>query len=217
MSAISKTRLGAELEARGFAAGFTDPGYEAFLDRCETLGRVVAEETIALRQGAHAYVAQPGPVPLHTDHPEVDLVGWWCEAQDELDGACMLVDTKPLIEGLTEAERRVLRRVELECPPRAGGPPTLRFPVLRQKDGGDRLFCSPWLRSATPDPELVAALERFRVALSDFVKTEHRRVRLVPGQGLLVDNGRVMHGRGAIGIESPRRLRRVWIERRERA
>ncbi len=117
----------------------------------------------------------------------------------------MLLDTRPVIAALDARERDTLRHVDLACPPLAGGPPTLRFPVLR---GADAVFCSPWLRSADPVPLLERALDRFRARLA---AAETRSIRLAPGDALFVDNRRVLHGRGAIDARSRRRLRQVWM------
>lgn len=175
------------------------------------LGAIVGEEVIALRDGAHAYVAKPGAVPPHTDHPDVAIVAWWCEEQDETDGASHLLDARPIIESLSERERAMLRQVELWCPPLAGGPPTLRFPVLRPAPSGDAIFCSPWLRSTDPIPLLEDAIERFRGRLIDAAKDGTQRTRLAAGDALFVDNRRVLHGRDAISDASRRRLRRLWV------
>ncbi len=186
-------------------------GYEAFGCLAEGLGDVVGAERIALRPGAHAYVAQPGPVPLHTDQPEVSVIGWWCEAQDDEDGASRLLDTWPVVDSLPEGDRARLRRVELVTPPLAGGPPTMRWPVLRPAPRGEHVFCSPWLRAASDDPEDQVALDAFRSRVSAHARSAVWSVRLRVGDALFVDNRRVLHGRNAIGATSRRCLRRLWV------
>jgi hypothetical protein len=177
----------------------------------EGLGIVVQEELICLRPDAHAYVAKPGRVPLHTDQAQISVVAWHCEEQDPDDGASLLLDTRAVVESLSAHQREVLRHVELACPPVSGGPPTLRFAVLRQRPVGDAVFCSPWLQSADPLPVLVRALDDFRRRLSDAAATRTVRVRLRAGDALFVDNQRVLHGRDSIADTSVRRLRRLWI------
>ncbi len=173
------------------------------------LGSIVEEERIELRPGAHAYVAKPGPVPLHTDHPEVTYVVWLCERQDPSAGASKLLDARPVIASLTDEERHQLRSVRLACPPLAGGPPSLSFPVLVAGEQHDALFCSPWLQSVDPSQQL--ALDAFRERLSAHAKLNAFDVRMQPGDVLIVDNRRMLHGRDAIPERSPRRLYRVWV------
>jgi len=203
--------LEVELHTRGFAHVPGPIDVDAYRRLAVALGRIVGEESIALRPGAHAYVAKPGPVPLHTDHPEVDLVAWRCEEQDDVDGASLLFDARALVEGLSEGQRELLRQVELVCPPLSGGPPTLRFPVLRPDRTGDAIFCSPWLKSANAIPEHEDGLEYFRGRLSAEAKRSSVNVLLALGDALFVDNHRVLHGRRAIADASRRRRHRLWI------
>jgi alpha-ketoglutarate-dependent taurine dioxygenase len=184
---------------------------QAYEELARTLGEIVGRERIALRPGAHAYVAKPGRVPFHTDHPDVDILAWWCEAQDSEDGASQLVDTRPVVAALPEDVREILCDVELVCPPLAGGPPTERRQVLRPVDRGYSVFCSPWLKSAWPLPTHEAALELFRQRLSEHSRTAALSIRLEPGTALFVDNHRILHGRGPIPEGSLRCLRRLWI------
>lgn len=177
----------------------------------DSVGNVVSEERIALRPGAHAYVAKPGPVPLHTDHPEVDLIAWLCEEQDPEDGASLLLDSRPVIEKLRAEERHLLHEVELWCPPLSGGPPTMRWPVLRATPRGHAVFCSPWLRSANAIASHEAVLERFRKSLSAALRETAISIRLAPGEAIFVDNRRMLHGRRAIAEGSRRSLHRLWI------
>lgn len=181
------------------------------------LGHTVGEEMIAIRPGAHAYVAKPGPVPLHTDQPQIEVVCWLCIEQDEKDGASLLLDAAPVVRAQPDWRIELLRSVYLACPPVAGGAPVLRFPVLRPGVPLERVFCSPWLQSLTDHQKRQQALDDFRRSLSSAARTSAVEVRLAPGDALFVDNQRVLHGRGAITERSRRRLHRLWIIRHETA
>lgn len=201
----------AELGAAGFLLAAPSRTREEFFAAMGSWGEIVGQERIALREGAHAYVARPGPVPLHTDHPDADLVAWWCEAQDADDGATLLLDAAPVVAGIGSALRAVLRDVRLACPPLAGGPPSESRPVLRSGVDGMALFCSPWLRAVDPVAEHQAALDTLRGALSAAGRSAAIRRRLAPGEVLVVDNRRVLHGRGPIAATSRRVLHRAWV------
>ncbi len=192
------------------AEPFDEGTFKAFVER---LGRIVNVERIALRPGAHAYVAKPGPVPLHTDHPEALFVAWLCIRQDDVDGASRLYDSQPFVQELSEGDREELRKTDLECPPLSGGPPSLRFPVLTQSPSRetDEIFCSPWLRAAGADPERQAVVDGFRERLKHDIQARSIEVRLGAGDVLVVDNRRVLHGRGKIENGSKRELLRVWL------
>jgi hypothetical protein len=209
--------IDATIRQRGYVHVRGPLDLAAYRRIADALGVVVAEEVIALRPGAHAYVAKSGPVPLHTDQPQVEIASWLCIQQDEQDGASLLFDARPTIEALTADQRALLRRVYLSCPPVAGGPPRLRFPVLRPGRDSDLLFCSPWLQSADQIVEHQAALDELRNILSAAAKEQSIDVHLAPGDALFIDNQRVLHGRRAIAEASRRQLHRLWIIRHETA
>jgi alpha-ketoglutarate-dependent taurine dioxygenase len=222
--------LRAALEDRGAARApaLSRERYEAL---AASLGPVLQRERVALREGAHAYLARPGPVPLHTDHADVVQVAWWCEAADAEDGANRLLDAAPVVAALPATLRDRLRGVALECPPiptaveadpgagagagrraPAGRSPMASRLVLRPRPGRpDALFCSPWLRAVGAGPEDQAALDALRDRLRAAIARAAVRVRLAPGEALFVDNRRVLHGRDAIAPDSPRCLHRLWI------
>lgn len=201
------------IRAHGFVHVPGPVDARAYRSLATTLGAIVGEERIALRAGAHAYVAKPGAVPFHTDHPAVEVIGWRCEQQDERDGASLLLDGRQVVATLGPEERRALATVALACPPLAGGPPTERHPVLWPTPRGVGVFCSPWLHAVEPAQQHV--LDRFRARLSAAVATAAIEVRLAPWSALFVDNHRLLHGRRAIGTTSSRRLHRLWMRRGE--
>ena len=203
------TALVSELAQRGYVHLTERFDRLRMFELADELGSIVEEERIELRPGARAYVAKPGPVPLHTDHPQVTHVIWLCERQDPSVGASKLLDTRPVVESLTDEERRELRSVRLACPPLAGGPPSLSFPVLVAGEQHDALFCSPWLQSVVPNQQ--PALDAFRGRLSSQAQQDAFDVCMQPGDVLIVDNRRMLHGRDAIPERSPRRLYRVWV------
>lgn len=203
------TDLVRTLREQGFAHVAEKSDLAGYYRLAQSIGVSIAEERVALREGAHAYLAKPGPVPLHTDHPQVDVIGWYCAEQDEVDGASLLLDAAPLIQALPEDRRRVLASIELRCPPVAGGPPTEQWPVLKSTSRGIALFCSPWLKSVRPEDQDI--LDEFRRALSHEAKRSIISIRLAPGESLLIDNQRLLHGRAALQLNSRRQLIRLWL------
>lgn len=193
--------------------GVDRSSFDALVER---LGAAISEERIELRPGAHAYVAKPGRVPLHTDHPDVDFIAWRCVEQDRDDGASLLLDTRPVLDAMkreSPTNYATLFDTALVCPPLSGGPPTLERPVLRTDTAGTHVFCSPWLRAVDDRDGRGAALAELRERLSTAAKTQCVSLRMQRGGVVIVDNRRVLHGRAPIAEDSKRRLDRVWIAR----
>jgi hypothetical protein len=178
----------------------------------ESLGRVVGVERIAIREGHPMYVFSPGPVPLHTDQPEVDVVAWWCEKQDDLDGASLLLDSRPFLERLPDELRRKLHDVRLLTRSLGdGSPQTMAWPVLQSAADGPTLFYTPWLPLVSPSPEDERAFVDLGEAVARAAQNHTIAIRLVKGDALFIENRRMLHGRGAIAHESGRLFHRSWL------
>jgi hypothetical protein len=195
-----------QLEREGFAVLRAVAGPGDLERAMGALGVVVHRTAVELRPNVGTYLCKPGAVPFHTDHPDVEWIAWWCEAQDPTDGASLLVDARQLVRNLPLSEREKLRATLLPCPElgeRSSGTSRRSHPVVGPDDA---IYFAPWL--APPTDQEGAAWRRL-VALVG--RTTPRRVRLQPGDALVIDNRRTLHGRGPISAASPRRLCRLWV------
>jgi len=209
MAAHEPTDVLAPLAESGFAWLRRPHGDAEFVALARDLGQIVDDTPVRLVPGKRTYLARPAPIPLHTDHPTADIILWRCESQDGRDGASLLVDGRKVIEDLNEPQCAGLERLVLPAMVRLGDEP-LPTPILA-RDGGDGcLFYAPWLEPLGRPVEAHDALVAFRRALSGHER-EAVRVRLEPGHILVVDNHRMLHGRGRLSPESARRLRRLWV------
>ena len=171
------------------------------------VGEIVQETDVRQREGAATYLSGHEVVPLHTDHPEAFWVGWWCEAQAEGDGASVLADGQAVLSLMGE-QAKALQDVELRVPPQL---PQQILDTARVWDGR-RLYYAPWYPVARATAAGRQALEMFVSLLA--MGAGHRRIRLQPGDLLLIDNGRWLHGRNRLEDGSGRFLRRFWLRRR---
>jgi hypothetical protein len=211
MKPLSEWRPSAVLERlaeRGWCWIRTTEGEAASPNALNVFGRVRDEALVRLDPEVRSYVCAPDPVPPHTDHPSVDIIAWSCDEQDSDDGANLLLDSRAILKGLSSVARRDLTRTLLPSPPLEPGPVGL-WPVLAS-DGG--VFFAPWIEPIAMAVE--DGFKQFRTAVGESWK-DAVEVRLLPGDALLIDNRRILHGRRALHPHSRRRLRRWWIENRE--
>lgn len=174
------------------------------------LGDIVDETLVRQRGGATTWLAGRDGVPLHTDHPEADLVAWCCESQDARDGASVLADGHAILRAMG-ARANALRGVELHVP--------VQLPRQRHERravwDGERLYWAPWCRVERASDAGRRALELFTRLLA--MGFGHRRIWLAAGEWLVLDNGRWLHGRDRLSHGSGRCLRRYWVRRLSRA
>jgi alpha-ketoglutarate-dependent taurine dioxygenase len=168
------------------------------------LGPVIQKTLIAPRPNARAALATDLEMQLHTDHPRARWIGWHCVSQSSEGGVSLLKDARLALWTLPASTRAALAEVTMGC--HQVFPRDLeRWPVVRNDLGvKDWIFFTPWFRREGADEHLDAF-----VAALDQVETE--TVVLEPGQVLLIDNSRMLHGRTAIGGDKDRLLIRHWI------
>ena len=177
---------------------------EALLVELAQLGPVIQTTEITPRANAKAALATDKEMQLHTDHPRARWISWECVRQSSEGGYSLLKDTKPALDALTTAERVELRALSIRTHV-VFSDDTGAYPVLRNdRDGSDWVYFTPWMTDGQRSP----ALQKFIQALE---ATPNLSVRLYPGESLLIDNGRMLHGRSALGGDKDRLLIRRWI------
>lgn len=176
------------------------------------LGKPWCETAVELRPDVRSYLCKPEPVPFHTDHPDADWMSWRCEVQDDTDGTQQLVDGLDALRACGANVRDVLLHVHAEVKVRGDSPPS-QIPIVRATSAGDRLFFAEWIKPLEADPASSAAFAALRVEIARRSASHLQKVRLSEGEVLVIDNGRLLHGRKGLAGASKRRLRRFWITR----
>jgi alpha-ketoglutarate-dependent taurine dioxygenase len=179
-------------------------GRVSLLAQLAALGAIIQTTEITPRANAKAALATDKEMQLHTDHPRARWISWECVRQSSEGGYSLLKDTKPALDSLTESERDELRalaiRTHVVFPDDTGA-----YPILRADgDGADWIYFTPWMTDGQSSP----AFRKFTQALE---ATPTLTLRLYPGESLLIDNGRMLHGRSALGGDKDRLLIRRWI------
>ena len=177
---------------------------EALLAELAQLGPVIQTTEVTPRHNAKAALATDKEMQLHTDHPRARWISWECVRQSSEGGFSLLKDTKPALDALSLAERAELRSHAIRTHV-VFSDDTGSYPVLRNDgDGSDWVYFTPWMTNGQSSP----AFRKFIQALE---ATPTLSVRLYPGESLLIDNGRMLHGRSALGGDKDRLLIRRWI------
>lgn len=172
------------------------------------LGPIIQTTKVAPRPDAKAALATDREMEFHTDHPRAWLIAWHCVRQSSEGGYSLLKDGHKALAMLDEDTKGRLREVTMGSHKVFEGD-LERWPVVRDDlDCKDWIYYTPWLRRDGAEP----ALDAFAAALE---QVETTRIRLEPGQVLLINNTRMLHGRSAIGGDKDRVLVRHWIAHRD--
>ena len=169
------------------------------------IAQIVEQTQVRQLEGATTYLCGHDAVPLHTDHPEARWVAWWCEAQARRDGASVLADGRAVLS-LMGDQAEALKEVEQHVPPQLPRQVLETAPVWN----GERLYFAPWYPLVRTTSAGSGALDFFKSLLA--MGLGHRRIRLQPGDLLVVDNGRWLHGRDKLEKRNGRFLHRFWLQ-----
>lgn len=192
-----------ELKRDGLAA--CSVTREAVYDVLSGIAQIVEQTEVRQHDGASTYLCGNDEVPLHTDHPEARWVAWWCEAQARRDGASVLADGYAVLS-LMGDQADALKGVEQHVPPQLPRQVLKTAPVWN----GERLYFAPWYPLVRATSAGSRALAFFKNLLA--MGFGHRRIRLMPGDLLVVDNGRWLHGRDKLERHNGRSLHRFWLQ-----
>ena len=196
-----------KLGHRGFALIRRDTHREP-TELMESLGEVVDTTDVEVDEASSGMVTSHRELDVHTDHGGIDYIVWVCHSQADSGGESLLVDGYEVLEELSASTREALEQVYLTEHRVFPGDPARR-PLLRYSDGDPRLFYSSWLLDDDLTEKTKTAYDVFRDAVSNATVT---KLKLQPGDVLVVDNTRVLHGRTAIEEDSDRCLKRYWIK-----
>jgi hypothetical protein len=78
------------------------------------------------------------------------------------------------------------------------------------------LFLAAWTRPLEADAVSIAAFDALRAEIGRTIESSVLEARLIEGEVLVIDHGRILQGRKALEPNSRRRLRRFRTTRRWR-
>jgi hypothetical protein len=204
---IDFAAIQATIEEKGYCH-LPSAGADALEDLLHDLGQVIQVTEVAVKQETARLVNSDQALDLHTDHHAADLIAWHCIEQSDAGGESVLLDAEAAYAQLTPGQQRTLGRIHLtEHKVFAGDPGT--YPLVHERDGRRKFYYSFWLADENGSPEEEdESLGAFRQALD---RTPREMIKLQADDILIIDNGRMLHGRTAIGGSKRRLLRRYWI------
>lgn len=185
--------------------------YSDFSSLVTQLGRSIAVRQIKFDPSQRAQLASREAMSLHTDHPDADFVAWYCVSQSEKGGESTLLDFRRVERALDIAALGSLKDIRVRVPEGRFG---LR--ADRALLEHDRVCYADWLIEEPMSATLRAALHVLKAAISELTPIN---IRLRPGNALIVDNRRVLHGRTGFSESGghQRLLVRHWISERSGA
>jgi hypothetical protein len=191
--------------------------YELFYFLSKEIGNIIHSDDIKVhKDGAYAAYRSTEVLP-HTDTADAHIMGWWCQAQDDIDGTSLIIDTNKLLSAFTRDEQAILKVIKLRYSSENHRTQDqfLKFdevPLLYEKWGSPKVNYAPWMELVAENSEQEKVISKFNLEMKRICIENITAIRLEEGDFLFIDNGRFLHSRKEVGIDSKRCLRRVWIK-----
>ncbi|QKX16905.1 TauD/TfdA family dioxygenase [Microbulbifer sp. YPW1] len=175
------------------------------LNICSKLGKTIRHDDVWVDPNSRAHINSDCLLDFHTDHSRAKYIAWYCLKQSSCGGESMLLDSYKVLDHLREYEIKSLRKIYLyqhfvfEGDARS-------WPLLSDVDGAPQIYYASWLIDSVDQRKReIRKLNRL-LNLAEKIK-----IRLTPGDFLVIDNRRILHGRGEIKGTKDRHLRRFWL------
>lgn len=170
----------------------------------EELGDVVQRVRIGHEADRRTAAVPDESMRLHSAHPRIRWVAWHCVCEAPGKASILVSHAANSFWSLPKGTQEALRQTTMGFSSAFDGDPE-RCPVARDAFGvSDWLFFAPWFWREGADEHLDAFVEKLRMMPAD-------RVHLAPGQVLLIDNARVLHGFEPTPAARQTLLLRHWV------
>lgn len=171
------------------------------------LGFIIMENDVSIDKKSRSLVRSSKPLPPHTDHHLAHYILWHCHRQDSEGGFSIIVDGLQIFQEMDSEQKELLKDIDLmeHC---VFKDDLQHHPMIQKTEDGLRIYYSFWMVDNNLSREQKEAFEAFNTRVRD---AEPIKFRLEPEECLIIDNGRVLHGRSSLSPDSDRLLKRYWI------
>ncbi|CAC9617053.1 hypothetical protein [uncultured Gammaproteobacteria bacterium] len=172
---------------------------------CHSLGKILLETDVKIDLTTKALVTSDKELDMHTDHSKAKYIVWHCLKQTSVGGHSLLLDTKKVLQKLSNREKQELKKIQL-FEHKIFKDDLESYPMLSKLNGKDKMYYSFWF--INPDNKYSQSFLKFRSVVDKMEKIE---IRLNTNDVLIIDNDRMFHGRTKISGDKNRHLKRFWI------
>ena len=207
--AITALHVKSELERSGYAI-LPRTREEKFLQICGRLGEIIEMNDIRIEAGVGSMARSAAALPLHTDSPLVNFIGWQCHrAQSPTPAPTYILDMRDVFTKLSPETLQTLTKIP-HLNPELEVFPCETFVIQGQAED-QRLHFVPWRLPQNAHSEIQLPINQLIGYVERKLATNLKLIELKEQECLFLDNRTMLHGRGGLDPASLRHLRRVWL------
>ncbi|PVZ72014.1 TauD/TfdA family dioxygenase [Pelagibaculum spongiae] len=171
------------------------------------LGKILFTTEVKVNFGSKNLVTSDRALPLHTDHHAIDYIAWQCHQQTSVGGHTLLLDTTSIIKRFSDDELDALKQIDL-YEHKVFDQDKSTHPLITQTESKlFNIYFSFWLVNEQDRSHPAVKKLTQLIKISKPIK-----FKLQPGQLLVINNRRMLHGRTAIEGNKERHLTRHWLK-----
>lgn len=198
------SEIKSQLKINGWVHIFSKSEEEAN-EILNSLGEVIFTTDVVVKPESKSMVTSANGLHLHTDHPKAKYILWYCYSQSDAGGNTILLDLQPIYYGLSNDEKQVLSSIKMR-EHKVFTDDKDYYPFVSHSKNGNEFYYSYWLAHQNDKDNPV--LKKLHGIIEG---SPHTKINLKPGDILIIDNKRILHGRTPITGSKNRHLRRYWI------
>ena len=106
----------ASIQSLGYAHLRQPLTTETFDIVAQQLGSIALRTDLTITRNRSSIVYKPDEIAFHQDNPVMNILGWFCLQQDEVDGSALLLDTSDVADYFSRSELKIMGNVMVEYP-----------------------------------------------------------------------------------------------------
>lgn len=195
-----------QLDDLGFVVA-AHKNYDEYLGFINILGVTAHIEEIKYCNDPKVILQTSKAMPLHTDHPNIDIISWYCHENAEEGGESILIDTRAVFKSLPGETLRTLGTINVKVPACSGE--VVDDVICLISDAG--VYFANWLIQESLTIEQNSALNCFKETIN---RSNRVCLKIPKGGSLSINNKRMLHGRAKFSeLGNARHLSRHWIKK----
>jgi hypothetical protein len=203
---LIETNMAVEIARKGFIH-LSYENERKLSDILNQLGNILFQSEIREKKKSTRLLASNLEMPFHTDHHEAKYIAWFCRSQSFTGGDSLLIDTKPIIDSLSDSVKGLLSEITVNSH-RVFHSDKFSYPLIEPLAHMFHVYYAPWLTVRPGCLKHQKALLLFQTLIES---ANVERITLNEGDLLIIDNHRMLHGRSGFPSGSNRWLTRYWI------
>lgn len=200
-------KISTELSTKGFIYINRQCSLDFFYKISSQLGNIRSESDVKIVEKSNLKYLSINSLQFHNDIPYPGYIAWYRVDAPIFEEPTYLIDCEDIVQQFTVSDLEVLAKIKIKVrnePDQS---------LISYYDGKLKIYMIPWAISSSSSDAEFHLLSLFYKYIQSKIDNSRIPILLNQGEILIIDDTRVLHGRGVLNPNSERWLKRLWIEK----